>query len=461
MNDFMITYSLIINEVINLSLLAGMSKMMYYPTHIKEIYRIMALVGKLDVTPTNKLALKEYIGDSAFQEIQNQYLKDSAHGAHDILVHQYDYLVEQEDYEVINEFFKYNLGFGIGHTEVTVFDPFAGEGDWLTLFKTAMKPVATCPKITLIANELEKRRYSKIKENNSIDFNYNEAFEKLNAIPSNSVSLLLYNPPYGNTNGERNVERYLKTIVERDIICRADVAGSAGKIVMVIRKDDLINSLPTIVKHFEIDNQMIYKTHEEEHDKFKQYVVVATKNSVPLDETNTYQAKFMQRQIDTAMKAIESEQEYSPRIQPSFFGGGLPHVEFAEISENLRVAQDQSYELSDTNNQNWQWLMEDTELKEREHETIDKPVDIKVGELANIIASGMVDGVISCSKRGKHIVAGGVESRLREEQVTELDRKGKEQDIIKTTLYSEPYLNVLVSDNGKAKIKKLFEGGIT
>lgn len=410
--------------------------------HVKDIYRILALAGNVSLTPSKQIALREYIGKEMYQSNRNQFLKDSEYGAHDDAVYHYNSLVELEEFDIIKSLFQYSLSASELYSNISILDLFAGDGRWLTSFKNTIKAQTAASSTTLIANGSGST--VKVQENKDIDFTYNQTLEKFNAAPSNSISLLLYNPP---SDYVGNTEQHLKTIVGRDWIGRANVTGGNGKLIMVVDKDELIESMPTLIQHFEIDNNMVYK------GECGRIIVVATKRSEAMELDSLFS-----HQVKQATVLAEQGNCYSPSMQQSFFSVGMPHIEFAEMKSQLQEVHDQEFVNSDKNNKNWNWLQDETKIESSEHKQFNKPCDVKVGELANIIASGMVDGTIRSSEYGEHIVAGGVKSRLKEEEYTEVDRKGREQDMVKTVSYSEPYLNILISQNGKARVKKLFGG---
>lgn len=433
------------------------SKLMFYPTDVQEIYRMLGVVGRLTVS--NREALKEYIGETAFH---NALMQAMNQGITDPMAIVYEQLISKGDCKAISKYFKIAFGYSSRET-ITIADMFAGEGKWLELFKTAIPHEELgSAQLHLIANELENNRYLKIRNNKMIDESYNKAFEEFNNLPQGSVSLMLYNPPYGEINGVRNVKHYLQMIIDEKLLFNSkgsnDNRYDNGKIIMVIRKDDVLDSLPLIVQHFEVEKDHIYKVNPKEYKKYKQYVVYASLRRDPLSKNNVNDALKLQKEVQEIADIINSEPEFDVKMY-NLKHFRIPEVPYLEMKRNHEIVLEADYINSELDNPNWNWIKEMTELEDLGQEQIFKPTDIKMGELANIIASGMINGDMQKEDgTAKHIVAGGMKQQIKEEETTEELPNGKEQLVKKKMLYSEPYLNILISENGKAKVKELSGG---
>ncbi|PAV30271.1 hypothetical protein CIL05_07325 [Virgibacillus profundi] len=437
--------------------LESASKMMFYPTDEKIIYRMIGVLGRLSVSAESRTYLQEYLGKTTYQQ---QILKAMDTGVTNPMTIMYDYLLNQGDLETIHKCFNVAFGYSSKQT-ITIADLFAGEGKWLELFKSAIPHEELgAANLHLIANELETNRYNKIKDNELIDESYNGTFEEFNQLPQGSISLMLYNPPYGDTNQQRNVKHYLQMIVDEKLLFNSKGSNHTndnGKIVMVIRKDDVLDSLPLIVEHFHVEKEHLYKVNKEEYAKYKQFVVYAELRKNPLNKGNVTQAMVLQQEVKEISDIVNSNPEFNVKMYDMrrFY---IPEVPYSEMKRNHKVVLEANYHNSNLNNDNWNWIKEMTEVKDMGESVIMKPTKIKSGELANIIASGMINGDMEINGKGKHIVAGGMKQKIHEEETTEELANGEEQVIKKKMLYSEPYLNVLVSKNGKAKVKELSGG---
>lgn len=229
---------------------------------------------------------------------------------------------------------------------------------------------------------------------------------------------------------------------------------------MVIRKDDVLDSLPLIVENFKVKTDLIYKVNEDEYEKYKQFVIYAELRTTPLDKGNVNGALAIQKEVQEIIQIVNIDPEFELtmyNMRKRDFD--IPEVSYNEMKRNHKIVQESNFNTSKLNNDNWNWIKEITEVKDLGSETSTKPVPIKTGELANLIASGMINGDMQLEDgAAQHIVAGGMKQKVQETEETELLANGEEQLIKKKMLYSEPYLNVLISKNGKAKIKELSSG---
>lgn len=433
-------------------MLESSSKLMYYPTDNHEIYRMLGIVGRVQMSIQSREEVRDLVGEEVYFEILESSIKNSRSN---LAISFYDYFLERKEYDLIKKYLEVSFGYSNKQT-VTFFDPFAGEGVWLEMFKQAIpKDEINSATIHTIANELETNRFKAIESKGIVDEVYNKAFEELKEIPKGSISMLLYNPPYGDTNGVRNVYHYLKMIIDEEIIHRSSDYGGGGKIILVVRKDDLLESLPLLVENFNINQETIYKVNEEEYKRYKQFVVYGELRNNPLDLKNTNDAIKYQQELNELSSVINSD----PEFNPSMYGDNrmiLPNIPYDRLKENHRLVQEETFEVSQSNGDAWDWFKEITEIKQVEHEVINKATPMKIGELSNLIASGMINGEMELHDGiGYHVVAGGMKEQIVQEVVQEENRKGELENKTKTVLYSQPYLNVLINDNGKVKIKEL------
>lgn len=437
-------------------MLESSSKMMYYPTDVHEIYRMLGVVGRLFISPSEREQLRNMLGETVYFQLLEKGLSSFKTNFASLA---YGYLVESRQYNLLHKFFELNIGYSKNQT-VTIFDPFAGEAVWLEMFKNSMKKdEINSAKIHLIANEIELNRYKSIVNKGIVDEYYNKSFEELCEIPKYSISLLLFNPPYGDTNGKRNVLHYLEMIIEREIIYKSKDNSDNGKIILVVRKDDLIEILPLLTKHFNVHKELIYKVNKNEYKRYKQFVVYATLKNEPYNEKNINDVARHNQEMEEILHIVNSDPEFDiTMIGVNFMQP--PSVPYDRLKENHRLLNEQEFEVSVTNGDSWTWVKEMTEIKDIENETIFKPTPIKTGELANYIASGMINGEMDLDGKGNgyHIVVGGTKKQVKQELVQEEDKKGNLVNKTKTLVYTQPYLNILINDKGKVKIKEL-QGG--
>ena len=100
--------------------------------------------------------------------------------------------------------------------------------------------------------------------------------------------------------------------------------------------------------------------------------------------------------------------------------------------------------------------MSETKSIDLSDETITIPKPLKSGELANIIASGKINGEISLENNlAKHIAVGGVKRVTSSKIINVENKKGEIESKKETTIENLPYLNLLINNNGKLEIKEL------
>ena len=84
------------------------------------------------------------------------------------------------------------------------------------------------------------------------------------------------------------------------------------------------------------------------------------------------------------------------------------------------------------------------------------PKPLKSGELANVIASGRINGDVELEGGlAHHIAVGGVKQLTSQQKVKSTNRQGETESKLETTIQNLPYLNLLINDNGTLKIKEL------
>ena len=418
------------------------SQLMYYPTTELETLRMLGLIGNIKLKAESYARkyvldeIKNKIGEDIYKEVYIRALDNSV----DVELALYDYFIQTKQYDIISKCYTYYIN--PNAKTVTIADLQAGEGKWLRIFKDFIPYIDNNGEgnkhIKLIANELEDERYRNIKA----DYQYLGSFEDLQ-LPQESVSLLLFNPPYGETNGERNVRRYLRMTMERNLMAKGSY------ILMVIREDDARDVIDIFNKYFSA--QLIYKTHEEEFNKFKQVVILGRKWSYPLDELTVMGAKDIQWGIARYLEKLDNTKEF----QLSYYNNkisSLPEVNMELLMENFEYIINDKQVLSQNNNV-WRHVKDLTELKDMGSEKLILPKTPKQGEIANLLASGQVNGTMEIEHNGKkynHIVVGGVKT-IEENEII------KHEDYTETKIirYSKPYLNILITENGKYKVKEL------
>jgi len=431
--------------------LAAESKLQFYPTEIKETYRLLGLLGRININYTQKSYLKEYIYT---KEQWNEFACKSLDNNIPIELVLYDYWLFSDQYNMIKTYCTYEIGY-VDKNNIVISDYFAGEGLFLDCFKSFIPLSSNCNKFLLVANEMEENRSNIIKNNKNIDDCYNSSFEELNTI-KNSCSLCLYNPPYSKVNKIRSVKHYLNQILEKQILYNPQNSKDykTGYMVFVIRKDDFIDSLDIICQNFDVFKNAIYKVNPEEYVKYKQYIFIARLKNNPFNLNNITDAMDYQKHYNDIKIIIESEPEFELNMYDTYRMMNYPYIDYETAKENNQYIEISENYIS-KNDTVWNWVKDITELKNLGEEKLTIPKPPKPGEIANILASGMVNGDMDLDGKGKHVVIGGTKKVEKKEVNTYKDDNGEKITETKIIKLSLPYLNILCSENGELKIKEL------
>jgi len=434
------------------------SKLQFYPTQEIETYRLLAILGDLQLDYIKERYIKEY--SVIPKEEYNELFILSADSNTPMRFAIYEKWLKEERYDLIKSYFTIRFGSDSYNNRkenfpITICDPFCGEALWLDCFKSFIPKNNYSGDILLIGNELEEHRYKKFSDNVNIDEKYNNSFEELNL--GNSIcSLILFNPPYGSTNGIRNVRWYLQMIIDRKLIYNPQNSKDykTGYMVFVIRKDDFLDSLDVICQHFDVLKNAIYKVNPEEYAKYKQYIFIARLKNNPFNLSNVTDAMDYQKHYNEIKRIIESEPEFELSMYDTYRMMNYPYVDYETAKENNQYVQVSENYIS-KNDSVWNWVKDITELKNLGEEKLTIPKPPKPGEIANILASGMVNGDMDLDGKGKHVVIGGTKKVERKEVSSYKDDNGEKITETKIIKLSLPYLNILCSENGELKIKEL------
>ena len=408
-------------------------KMQYYPTSNIETMRVLCVLSSY--TGINQQLYDEF-RDNYSNIIMNEYNKLENNSTRLHGKYRTNYLCSNPN---LHKYINVNIENKI------VADLFSGEGNWLKLFKTNCN---NKPNI-LIGNEIEENRYKELIQDGLINYHYNLPFEDLK-LPKKIINVMLFNPPYGISNSERNVRRYLRMMLDKDIM------GKDCVIVMVLKQDDLLNISDLITQYFE--NLFGYVTHKEEFDKFGQLVVYATLKNKPLNLNNLSDVAIYKEQKKTNEELINMFSKIE--FDYSFIDSYSRYIsnnkaDIKEAFDNFEYINNNNI-TSSSKDKVWKWIIEDTKYTDLSKEIMTIPKPLKSGELANIIASGKINGEISLENNlANHITVGGVKQITSSRIINVENKKGEIEGKQETTIENLPYLNLLINNNGKLEIKEL------
>jgi hypothetical protein len=391
----------------------------FMPTEKSEVYRILACLGTPHLNEYNPVELKDAL---AYANTISDYRFYQEYR----LIH---YLIEEKQFDLIDKYFYFSIGYSFGKQKsLTILDPFAGEGEWLNTIKKNTEHSVS------IAVEIEKSRYDKIEA----DVKLHSAFEDSD-IPKKSVKLLLFNPPYGSTNGVRNVKNYLSQLIEKKVM------ADEGVMVAVIRGDDLLDCADILFDNFNLREH--YRVNDAEFDRYKQFVLYF----------NTFQNRLSGIQKATQFTAFKQRLEEIVQAAEPFKTsqyGFIPSIGTGVNWEALEGLHKKSKQFQNSGRDKvWDWVTKSRDAKLGDNFELLMPRAPKVGEISNILASGVINGKIDAIN-ANHIVAGGVRRVSRRETFIEDTANGPVEKVRETKL-SKPFLNILVRQEGKVVIKSI------
>lgn len=398
------------------------SKLDYFPTNFQFQYASFQHLFKMGLKSYIKKSTKDWL-KKHFGSIATDDTLDDASG--NKIAHQklYRGLVNIGRFDIIDEIFSGNANVT---KKIVIADLFAGEGEWLHLFKRMVNNRI----IHTIANEIEENRFEKIKEKkfNTI---VNKAYEELCEIPEESINICLFNPPYGEVAGERNVKRFFNMMIEDNYLIHGN-----SNVVFALREDDTLAILNDIIKHFDIDFSTVFRHEGNEYDKLKQVCFVGRYRYQPYDmSARIYrsEAEMQKKKFEVVMKrtyeelAVENNRSY---IRPNETYG----CDIALKFDDLKVKTNPEMYISDVEGDLWGKVERDLSIETFAGKRVKLPNEPETfGAIANLISSGLINGEIDGEH--PHCLAAGI----RECQTDTIDDEGN----VVTTKKSLPFCSIL------------------
>ena len=379
--------------------LQGNACLGYYPTHIREVFRMLGCIGYP--------YCDEKLDQPAYQAIEEGGYRE----------------------------FEYNFGYG----NITILDPFCGEGEWLETFKKfSSKP----DNITTVGIEVEKNRFDKVKA----DYKFHSSFED-SELPKESVNVCIFNCPYGSSdsdNGQiRNVRHYLQMLLDKEYLTK-DCA-----MIMVISGKDFENILDILDAQFNVE--LFYKVEPEEFEKWGQYVIYCKRSEYI--RSSPASLKELRQEISNKLSnGVEFDAQMYQDLK--YFVGGTD--EFGPQYDRMVKGQKVKDNYS-KHDKLWDWVQSSNASLSEDFELV-LPDTPDAGRISTLLSTGLVNGQIDVTIDGvdaSHIVSGGVRSIERIEQEKEQLADGKTATKTTVTRFSRPYLNILVKQDGKLAIKEI------
>ena len=349
-----------------------------------------------------------------------------------------------DNFEYFNHFYSNCL-------PAVILDPMCGKAEWLTSHKKFRGINDTYT----IGIELVKERADECKKN-KVSLLYNDAYENIE-FPEESISILYFNPPYDSIKlddgkNERLTQYYLKDILDKNILAHE------GYVDLVIREDDFIDCLDFLFEHFQLDTELIFKAPQDEYNKFKQIIVIAKKRTIPISKIATTEYSIKQ-----ALNNKLSLSEYvknAPvmdltKISINKLIELRENISSIDIDKKLKLFKQKKESLdmcSNSSDMVWNWFKGKTTAKENQLENLTVALPLKTGEMSNMLASGMLNGLVAKGTKKNHIVVGGVEQTQGIKTAISYDGNDNKTEIKYIQKINKPYLNILTAEG---KIIKL------
>src|SRR6266568_2604915 len=230
------------------------------------------------------------------------------------------------DVELVKKVISINFGWdrtSIHEKMVTIFDPCAGEGAFLTNMvrhakQTATKSNAKNTTVGSFAVELDAERFKKIR---GIDHKLNASF--FDTTKTGSFDILLLNPPYNRNGGE------LITWIEK----AAPMVSKRGVMVLILPEYELKGKMIELLRG-SFTYRYAYKS--EEHAAFKQLVIFLRKNVG--NELTSYRSPYYHNfdNLDNTGEDLILTHAENPTVTIEVEAGGIktrPMLQCRDLSE--------------------------------------------------------------------------------------------------------------------------------
>lgn len=365
------------------------SKLNYYPTSLDLQYKLLPYM--LPITVKEDTLIKKSI--LKFLEKNNLSTRRS-----ETL---YNELLKIGRYDLIDEIFRTrNLQYEYSsQNRLVIADLFAGEGEWLSLFKK----YTSYSESYLVANEIEENRWKKCCEKKFQFKPTNYAYEELKqVIPEKFINIMLFNPPYGvNNEGRRNVVAFLEMLMKDNYL------QNEACVAFVINIDDFNSCKHLLAKHFIINKDSFNTLSvDDKENKLKQICFVATKKTEQKEGSYNYNQEMLDlNNADLTEKHVlvynYSRYYYKP-------------IEIYEKFDNLKFKYNR--DMYNTNLESPLWINAVNNLTVdtftgKKIKLPDKPDNL--GIVANLISSGLINGEIYGEH--PHSIAAGITEKITEE----------------------------------------------
>ena len=426
-------------------------KLQYYPTdsRICDFFTFLHFeIQNVDLVNKNnywkgtdeiKLSMekiKNYEEEMISQGLEDYPRYDTYMFQKDVIENRTNY----QDFPIQHTSYRYNPSARsnqVGNYKISIFDLFAGEGEWLVNYQKFA--TGRIPHIKTFGIELSPERAETMK-NKNIDFVVESAYEDVE-VPKESCSLLLFNPPYGNESSkERLTKNYLMDIVNREILI-----PNYSFVDFVIRVEDFKDCLDILLNHFSIYEDTMYLAPQDEYNKFKQLVFTAqykshksllSKSKWQISQTLEDKKNIMEKTSNLLEINVTKISLHTVNVCRS-----LHTNRFIDKMSNLSLKNRNKEKVSVNGDAAWKWFEGLTTKEDTMSSNLIVPKELKKGELVNIMSSGFLNGQIE-----NHVISGGTKQVIEEKSSLKQTNSGNFVEQIESRKVNKSFLNILLPD---------------
>lgn len=377
----------------------------------------------------------------AFNKYSENRNRKNAKDEFEYTYNNYNYFtktLDNNNYKVLTEKFKHiKKSQYTSNARYNILDAFKNDGEWLNCEKEF--------------NNIGYPIYTIGMNNNK---NTNLKIESLNDLDSDiRVGLIKFQP---NT---QDVE------VVKDILSQALRFSYNGTFLnLIINKYILYDLLELLVEKFNFSDYdiskkpYIFKTnnkdelllilrHKHENDietlsgRQKYFSAIGIQNNI---ESKFNNLSLLDLNNESCFEIYFNLQKYDIRMH--FPESSIVSSWEKKDIEELNKIKASLPNINSSNDVCWKWFKEVTALNERAIESVTIPKPFKSGEVINVLASGMISGLIAEGTGRNHIVIGGTKNTRTKKEYVEYDDEGHEIKSIKTEKINKPFVNILLPD---------------
>ena len=333
--------------------------------------------------------------------------------------------------DIIEKMFivEFENAFSNSNGFVTVVDPFGGTGSWLDVFR--MLDNKRHRRVKTIYNEIELNKYDEFR--NRHDYSFNLPAEDFLPMLGKKVvpDIILFNPPYGHSFGERNARNFLMQLRD-SMVFRGD------SIMLCALNEKDIRDCMDILERYEITEANRFKN-DEEFKALGQYYFEVKANG-----------NRNGKQVLTEM--LNRQNTEKRRMSPLIKQLNNHDTNKKWFLEELELKADETRYIAPRNNLDF---IKSSLIPKAIDEVIYMPKNPSFEETCSLIANGKMNGKV-IMRDGQVVYVCGVNEKVTETMEDE-GEDGEGTVTIQKEIYSTTI--TVIDENKRLKILSDREGG--